>query len=98
MIVRRGLLVVKDGAQLGQMARPEQMRDIMHRREGEIAERLRRNLQHLAPARLDHLDTVRRQLAIDRKSVVSGKSVSVSVDLGGRRIIKNNRNKDHKII
>src|SRR3546814_14111986 len=25
---------------------------------------------------------------IDRKSVVSGKSVSVSVDLGGRRIIK----------
>src|SRR3546814_12571577 len=25
----------------------------------------------------------------DRKSVVSGKSVSVSVDLGGRRIIKN---------
>src|SRR3546814_12200178 len=27
-------------------------------------------------------------LAIDRKSVVSGKSVSVRVDLGGRRIIK----------
>src|SRR3546814_16046373 len=26
----------------------------------------------------------------DRKSVVSGKSVSVRVDLGGRRIIKNN--------
>src|SRR3546814_19864751 len=26
----------------------------------------------------------------DRKSVVSGKSVSVSVDLGGRRIIKKN--------
>src|SRR3546814_21048700 len=28
------------------------------------------------------------QLAEDRKSVVSGKSVSVRVDLGGRRIIK----------
>src|SRR3546814_14815134 len=27
----------------------------------------------------------------DRKSVVWGKSVSVRVDLGGRRIIKNNR-------
>src|SRR3546814_14539070 len=27
---------------------------------------------------------------VDRKSVVSGKSVSVRVDLGGRRIIKNN--------
>src|SRR3546814_14427869 len=29
--------------------------------------------------------------AADRKSVVSGKSVSVRVDLGGRRIIKNKR-------
>src|SRR3546814_13108967 len=29
-------------------------------------------------------------LASDRKSVVSGKSVSVRVDLGGRRIIKKN--------
>src|SRR3546814_19895979 len=28
----------------------------------------------------------------DRKSVVEGKSVSVSVDLGGRRIIKKNKN------
>src|SRR3546814_19416771 len=36
---------------------------------------------------------------IDRKSVVSGKSVSVRVDLGGRRIIKKNRlhsNKKYK--
>src|SRR3546814_13633258 len=33
---------------------------------------------------LEGADTVR----IDRKSVVSGKSVSVRVDLGGRRIIK----------
>src|SRR3546814_20745968 len=33
--------------------------------------------------------TLRRGIAaIDRKSVVEGKSVSVSVDLGGRRIIK----------
>src|SRR3546814_6680462 len=31
-------------------------------------------------------------LVIDRKSVVSGKSVSVRVDLGGRRIIKTNIN------
>src|SRR3546814_14072896 len=28
---------------------------------------------------------------VDRKSVVSGKSVSVRVDLGGRRIIKNTK-------
>src|SRR3546814_12016680 len=30
----------------------------------------------------------RQPLQVDRKSVVSGKSVSVRVDLGGRRIIK----------
>src|SRR3546814_11966849 len=32
----------------------------------------------------------------DRKSVVSGKSVSVRVDLGGRRIIKKKTTKMHK--
>src|SRR3546814_17193264 len=32
----------------------------------------------------------------DRKSVVSGKSVSVRVDIGGRRIIKT-KNKTHRI-
>src|SRR3546814_18106414 len=31
----------------------------------------------------------------DRKSVVSGKSVSVRVDLGGRRIIKNKNIPEH---
>src|SRR3546814_14284115 len=35
------------------------------------------------------LDGLRR----DRKSVVAGKSVSVRVDLGGRRIIKKKKNK-----
>src|SRR3546814_11189497 len=38
------------------------------------------------PAHQHHVTGSRR--ATDRKSVVSGKSVSVSVDLGGRRIIK----------
>src|SRR3546814_17178911 len=33
-------------------------------------------------------------VALDRKSVVSGKSVSVRVDLGGRRILKK-KNKAH---
>src|SRR3546814_17522672 len=33
----------------------------------------------------------------DRKSVVSGKSVSVRVDLGGRRIIKKKKKKKEKI-
>src|SRR3546814_18325543 len=35
--------------------------------------------------------TTKTVLAGDRKSVVSGKSVSVRVDLGGRRIIKKKR-------
>src|SRR3546814_20622567 len=34
---------------------------------------------------------------IDRKSVVKGKSVSVRVDLGGRRIIKKKNNTHHKL-
>src|SRR3546814_14683874 len=34
-------------------------------------------------------------LLADRKSVVSGKSVSVRVDLGGRRIIKKKKQKKH---
>src|SRR3546814_18521060 len=33
--------------------------------------------------------------AADRKSVVSGKSVSVRVDLGGRRIIKKTKHHKH---
>src|SRR3546814_11815937 len=35
-------------------------------------------------------------LMADRKSVVSGKSVSVRVDLGGRRIIKKKKEKQNK--
>src|SRR3546814_7705036 len=38
------------------------------------------------------------RLGADRKSVVSGKSVSVRVDLGGRRIIKKNNIKDISMI
>src|SRR3546814_16751824 len=36
------------------------------------------------------------RLRVDRKSVVSGKSVSVRVDLGGRRIIKKQKNENGK--
>src|SRR3546814_14301510 len=53
---------------------------------------------HFAPDALDEaLDIYRRQFkpSEDRKSVVSGKSVSVRVDLGGRRIIKK-KNKNTK--
>src|SRR3546814_19036715 len=37
-----------------------------------------------------------RDPEIDRKSVVSGKSVSVRVDLGGRRIIKKNKSNSER--
>src|SRR3546814_17737879 len=37
----------------------------------------------------------RRKALVDRKSVVKGKSVSVRVDLGGRRIIKKKTKKKH---
>src|SRR3546814_20852167 len=42
----------------------------------------------------DRRHPCRRRL--DRKSVVEGKSVSVSVDLGGRRIIKKTKNTNNK--
>src|SRR3546814_3817875 len=50
-----------------------------------------------APARLqavaEHPLNPGQLAAADRTSVVSGKSVSVRVDLGGRRIIKKKKNK-----
>src|SRR3546814_18759407 len=43
------------------------------------------------PVRTGAVDQRRR--ALDRKSVVSGKRVSVRVDLGGRRILKKKKHK-----
>src|SRR3546814_6280042 len=44
--------------------------------------------QRFALGRKLVMELDRKRRVIDRKSVVSGKSVSVRVDLGGRRIIK----------
>src|SRR3546814_13757599 len=41
----------------------------------------------------DGVGALQRHDEADRKSVVSGKSVSVRVDLGGRRIIKNKKDR-----
>src|SRR3546814_12937991 len=46
----------------------------------------------------DDQDYGDQQADPDRKSVVEGKSVSVSVDLGGRRIIKKNTKKNTQYI
>src|SRR3546814_18302790 len=44
-----------------------------------------------------HQDSIRlKRLKVDRKSDVSGKSVSVRVDLGGRRIFNKNNKKRKK--
>src|SRR3546814_13963702 len=59
-----------------------------------VAHEQRQRFEHhpdVAPARADFpRDPVepRLQKIVDRKSVVEGKSVSVRVDLGGRRILK----------
>src|SRR3546814_15211063 len=54
--------------------------------------RLRQGRARRTQGRPCHLERTRSR-AIDRKSVVSGKSVSVRVDIGGRRIIKKKKSK-----
>src|SRR3546814_19186507 len=57
------------------------------REQGIVVHRNRRRLENCdARVRFQNLDHSHQ--GADRKSVVSGKSVSVSVDLGGRRTIK----------
>src|SRR3546814_17150841 len=47
---------------------------------------------------VDAVGIANQRASTDRKSVVEGKSVSVSVDLGGRRLItKKNKKKDIKL-
>src|SRR3546814_15883685 len=49
----------------------------------------RQGVERLGPVEPDAADAIFDEgQNLDRKSVVSGKSVSVRVDLGGRRIIK----------
>src|SRR3546814_11406540 len=61
--------------------------------------------RHVAPDRciqhkLPRIDQTERRdggdMLADRKSVVKGKSVSVSVDLGGRLIIQKKKNRSHR--
>src|SRR3546814_21165517 len=61
----------------------------------------RRRLRRLWPHRqgerfADRADRARAAEQRDRTSVVSGKGVSVRVDLGGRRIIKTKKSKTKK--
>src|SRR3546814_11740367 len=56
------------------------------------ADELKRSLRETEDAMRD-IDA-----SVDRKSVVSGKGVSVRVDLGGRRIIKKKKPVQHKIL
>src|SRR3546814_11100269 len=48
-----------------------------------------------SPAASETMSRPSRCMSADRKSVVEGKSVSVSVDLGGRRIIKKQKTRHY---
>src|SRR3546814_19932906 len=61
---------------------------------GDRLDAARRLPRHGLPAADLYRDVLRR---LDRKSVVSGKSVSVRVDLGGRRFIKTKKKKTQRI-
>src|SRR3546814_14726223 len=54
-----------------------------------------RDLVELLQRGAHHVLAVGEHVAIDRKSVVSGRRVSVWVDIGGRRSIKKKKIKDH---
>src|SRR3546814_17658829 len=56
----------------------------------------RGQVDHHSPDHGHHRAGRRHGGAVDRKSVVEGKSVSVRVDLGGRRIIKNKNSKHQR--
>src|SRR3546814_14878721 len=47
-------------------------------------------------AKFDYVEIPADMADKDRKSVVEGKSVSVRVDLGGRRILKKKKQQQHK--
>src|SRR3546814_18541583 len=83
------------------------MRDCLQARGGEVSERMRAAalgriyLEQGAEGRKRILNVLARELAVsgdavdaDRQRVVSGKRVSVRVDLGGRRIIKKKNTKN----
>src|SRR3546814_14869775 len=60
----------------------------VRRSQANVGEAGRPDLRSRRSAAARHAGGPWRAACLDRKSVVSGKSVSVRVDLGGRRIIK----------
>src|SRR3546814_16072316 len=65
----------------------EVIAELLVRRRADAADHAARE-GRLEQVRRTHRAAARRARTEDRKSVVEGKSVSVRVDLGGRRIIK----------
>ena len=89
-VVVRGFLVVEDGGELGEMARPQEMRDVEECPLREKAERLRLHRQHVLATEPLDADMVRRELAIggrvvrERELRVVGEFRHVIVSLRGR--------------
>jgi hypothetical protein len=63
-VVRRGLRVVEDRAELAQVGRPKQVRDVPHGLAGERRQRGRLDLEELSPAGGEGADAVRREEAV----------------------------------
>src|SRR3546814_19052116 len=69
----------------------EMQRDVLYERPFDYVEGLADKYRALTAK---DLDSAARAAIEDRKSVVQGKSVSVRVDLGGRRLIKKKNHTD----
>src|SRR3546814_19225575 len=79
--VERARQIIDNGVEQRLDALVLEGRTAQHGHEGEVE-------RALADQALQRRDVRLLAFEIDRKSVVEGKSVSVRVDLGGRRIIK----------
>src|SRR3546814_11655045 len=84
---------------LARDCRPPQYAGLRARRVRPPMGRIRAAPVHSPPRQSAPATAMQRRVCVDRKSVVEGKSVSVRVDLGGRRIIKKKKTqKKHHMV
>ncbi len=66
LVVRRRLGIVEDGPQLGEVARPQQVRDVAHGPGGELHEHLGLDAEEALTAELDRVDATKLQPLVRR--------------------------------
>ena len=81
LVVGRGLAVVEDRAQLGEMAGPQEMGDVVEGLGGEQGQRLGLDRQHVAAVELGHADMVGGELAVGRRVLTVRKHL-LELELG----------------